>query len=183
MAEQRKFWEPEIETASQEKLRNVQMEKLRELLKRVYDKSAYYKRRFDDIGIKPEDIQTLEDFQRLPFTEYTQDMSPQDLLCVPFREVSNILSSSGTTGLPKLVYVTDNDLEKWRNILARFAVLYGIGENDVLLTAFPFPKLFEGFVMAGAKIIPFTYVHLFGSKIPPTIEKPAKEFSILLRFY
>ena len=161
MSEQRKYWEPEIETAPLETIRKVQLNKIKALVKRVYAKSAYYKRRFDEVGIKPEDIQTLEDFQKLPLTEYTQDVSAEDLLNVPLDEVVNVLSSGGTTGSPKIIYVSENDLEAWKRLFARFAVLYGIGKGDVLQSSMPFPRLFDGFVMAGARVIPFTHTSLF----------------------
>jgi len=66
---ERKYWDPEIETAPPEINRRRQTEKLKALVKRVYDNTVFYRRRFDEAGIKPEDIQTLEDLQRIPLIE------------------------------------------------------------------------------------------------------------------
>ena len=199
MSEARKYWEVEIETAPLEIIQKVQLDKLRALVKRVYAKSSYYKKRFDEAGIKPEDIQTLEDYQKLPLTEYTKDMSAEDLLCIPLEEVVNVLSSGGTTGSPKLVYVCEKDFEAWKNLFARFSVMYGIGKGDVFGASFPFPKIFDGFIMAGARVIPFIHTSLLmdnmirvmanagataifsGPALFLTICKRAKEMGIDLR--
>ena len=140
----RRYWEPEIETAPLEKLREIQENRMKTLVRMAYEKTTYYRREFDQIGVKPEDIQTLEDFQGLPLTKYTPDMSPSDFLAIPFNEVTNILTSGGTTGPPKIIYLSNNDLEHWKLLWARFAVMFGIRHGDVFMPTFAFPAIFDG---------------------------------------
>ncbi|MDY6969529.1 MAG: AMP-binding protein [Spirochaetota bacterium] len=161
MSEERKYWNPEIETASQETIEKVQLDKLKKHLKMVYENSIYYKSVFDKEGIKPEDIKSIEDYQKFPLTEYTREMPAEDLLCVPLDEIVNVLSSGGTTGFPKIIYVCEKDFDAWKQLFARFSVMYGIGKGDVLEASFPIPKLFDGFVLAGARVIPFIHTSFF----------------------
>lgn len=157
MNDGRKYWIPEIETAPLEKLREIQLKKIQDLTKKVYEKSVYYKKRFDEVGVKPEDIQSLDDYDKFPMTEYTQDISAEELLSVPLDDIKMVLSSSGTTGQPKLIYINQSDIENWKLIFARFSAMYGLEKGDVVDQTFPFPTIGEGFSFPGARVVAYTH--------------------------
>ena len=153
----RKYWEPEIETAPIGKLREIQLEKLKSTVKRAYEKTAIYRKKFDQVGIKPEDIKVLDDIRKLPLTSSLEELAPippEDRLAVPWAEVVRIECTSGTTGPPRLIFWTNGDLEGWRKIFARYAVLYGIREGDVFQMTFAAFMTVPGFEAVGAKVIP-----------------------------
>jgi len=158
--EQKKYWDPEIETAPREKIRQIQLEKIKKLVDRVYKDTNFYKRRLDAAGIKPEDIQTLEDFQKIPPTRYLEDFVATPVgekVAVPMEKVVNIISTSGTlSGSPQPVMISDADIEVWTDSFARFAVMYGIKKGDIFQMLFPFPAIWRGFTRAGATLVPFT---------------------------
>ncbi|NLH01297.1 MAG: phenylacetate--CoA ligase, partial [Clostridiales bacterium] len=105
----------EVETMPREKLRELQSERLCAMVKRVYEKVPMYRRRFDEIGLRPEDIHSIDDIVKLPFT-YKQDLRdnyPFGLFAVPMDEVVRIHASSGTTGKQTVVGYTANDMKLW----------------------------------------------------------------------
>ena len=110
MTKKMNYWEPEIETAPLEKLRQIQEEKARALVKRAYEKTALYRRKYDEAGVKPEDVRTLDDFHKLPLTSYLEDFvatSVEEKLAVPMDEVAEIVSTSGTvSGSPQPMMVS-----------------------------------------------------------------------------
>ena len=104
MEQKQIYWEPEIETAPREHLKRIQLEKLRALVKRVYENSAYYKQRFDELGIKPSDIQNVDDFRKIPLTTYSHDIPPEQLLAIPF-EVPPSSSAVEVLRVPQSQYI------------------------------------------------------------------------------
>lgn len=109
------FWNEKIETMSHEDMRALQLERLKETVTRTYHSVPFYKKRFDEIGLKPEDIRTLEDIQKIPFTvkDDLRDNYPFGLFGVPMRDIVRIHASSGTTGKPTTVGYTRKDLDNW----------------------------------------------------------------------
>ncbi len=137
--------EPEVESLTREGLEALQLERLKKLLKRVYEKVPFYKKAFDKAGVKPEDLQALSDLARFPFT-YKNDLRenyPFDLVAVPREQIERIHASSGTTGKPTVVVYTHNDLQVWGNVMGRAFFGAGITENDILQNSFGY-GLFTG---------------------------------------
>lgn len=97
----------DVEGLSREELRNLQSERLRALVRYVYERMPFYRQKFDSLGIKPEDIKDISDITKLPFTTKQDivDNYPLKLLAVPMKEVVRLQSSSGTTG--KNIYISN----------------------------------------------------------------------------
>ena len=134
-----------VESASREAIEAIQLKRLQETARRVYALSPFYKEKFEERGITPEDIRSLEDLQRLPFTR-KQDLRnhyPFGLFCVPMSEVVRIHSSSGTTGKPTVVGYNAHDMEVWNEVMARVYTMSGVGAEDVVHNAYGY-GLFTG---------------------------------------
>ncbi|RLF08989.1 MAG: phenylacetate--CoA ligase family protein, partial [Thermoprotei archaeon] len=138
MASEPKYWEPSIETMSLEEMRKLQLTRLKAQLKYVYERSPFYRKKFDEAGVKPDDLKTLEDLKKFPFTtkmDLRQYAYPHggELRCVPLSETPYFHCTSGTTGKPTVMYYTRNDQEKWANIMARALYGSGIRKGDIML--------------------------------------------------
>ncbi len=118
--------------SSIEELHKIQLEGLKWTVKHAYYGNETYKKKMDQAGIKPEDIQSLEDIKFLPFTtaEDLKEGYPFPLLCVPLEKVVRIHSSSGTTGKRKILCYTQKDIEDWRYFFARCYEMAGLTEKD-----------------------------------------------------
>ena len=139
------FYQPEIETASREELDRLQCERLKSVVKRVYEKVPLYRQRMDEVGVKPEDVQTLDDLRKLPFTskQDLRDTYPFGLFAVPMEEVMRLHASSGTTGKQIVVGYTQKDLDVWGDIVARQLAAAGITKKDKVQVAYGY-GLFTG---------------------------------------
>jgi phenylacetate-CoA ligase len=126
-------------------MRTLQGERLKELVNRVYNNVGFYRRRMDEMGVKPSDIHTIDDIVKLPFTYKTdlRDHYPFNLFAVPMKEIVRIHASSGTTGKPTTVGYTKNDIENWREVLARCLAMAGITADDVMQVSYGY-GLFTG---------------------------------------
>ncbi len=114
-------------------LEALQGERLRAVVKRVYENNAFYKKKFDAAGIAPADIRGIGDIHKIPFTEKTdlRDNYPYGLLSVPRNEIVRMHASSGTTGKPTVVFYTKNDIRTWARMFARCLELAGVTPDDV----------------------------------------------------
>ncbi len=135
----------QVESASREEIEATQLKRLQETARRVYAVNPFYREKFEERGITPEDIRTLEDLQRLPFTrkQDLRDHYPFGLFCVPMSEVVRIHSSSGTTGKPTVVGYNAHDMEVWNEVMARVYTMSGVGAEDVVHNAYGY-GLFTG---------------------------------------
>ncbi len=156
------YWEEEIETLPRVGLESIQLHRLRRLVARVYEKVEPYRRKMDAAGIKPEDIRTLADLQRLPFTykDDLRDNYPFGLFTVPLEEVVRIHASSGTTGKSTVVGYTKKDIDTWADLMARALTCAGAHKGDMVHNAYGY-GLFTGGLGAhygaerlGAAVIP-----------------------------
>jgi len=158
------YWEPESETMGREELEQLQLERLEATLNRVYMNVPFYRRKFDELGIDTEDIRSIDDIRRLPFTTKNdlRDNYPYDLFAVPLREVVRIHASSGTTGMSTVVGYTKNDIKTWSNLVARVLTAGGITKDDVIQIAFGYGLFTGGFGLhygaerVGASVIPIS---------------------------
>lgn len=139
------YYQPDIETMSRENLEALQLERLQALVKRVYQKIPFYKESFDKAGINPEDIKSLADLTKLPFTvkQDMRDAYPFGLFAVPRKDVVRVHCSSGTTGTATVVGYTQKDLENWGDCFARALYGAGCGPDSTLQIAYGY-GLFTG---------------------------------------
>lgn len=126
------YFNPELETLSRQELEALQLKRLKETVNHCMN-AAFYRDRFKELGITPDDIQTLDDVRKLPFTskEDLREHYPFGLACVPLKECTRLHSSSGTTGNPTVVLHTQKDLEEWANAVARCLWMVGSRPEDV----------------------------------------------------
>ncbi len=146
-----RYWQKEIETASREQIREWQSERLVKTVKHVYDNVELYRKRMDEAGVKPEDIKSVDDLKKLPFT-YKQDLRdayPYGLFAVPMSEVLRLHASSGTTGKQIVVGYTKHDLEVWEDIAARQLYAVGADENDFIHVSYGYGLFTGGFGLHG----------------------------------
>ena len=139
------YFQPEIETASREQITRWQNERLAATVKRVYDNVPLYRERMDAAGIKPEDIKTIEDLTKLPYTskQDLRDTYPYGMFAVPMEDVVRLHASSGTTGKQIVVGYTRHDLDVWGDICARQLVAVGATKKDKIHVSYGY-GLFTG---------------------------------------
>lgn len=128
-----KYWEEEIETMPQEDLRHLQLNRLKKTI-RLAANAPYYKKVFEEYGITPDTIQTIDDIQKLPFTTKADMRAnyPFGLVAGNLKEDGvRIHSSSGTTGTPTVIVHSQHDLDSWANLVARCLYMVGIRKTDV----------------------------------------------------
>lgn len=137
--------DPEMECMSTDEMTALQSKKLVELVDRVYKNVPFYKKKMDDIGVKPEDIKGIEDIVKLPFTtkEDLRDNYPFGLLAVPKSEVARVQGTSGTTGKLTLASYTQADADLWGECVARCLTMAGLTNEDVMHTCYGY-GLFTG---------------------------------------
>lgn len=138
-------WNDKFECMPAEELKKFQLEKLKETLAWVYEKVPFYKKKFDEKGIKPDDIKALEDVSKLPVTVKNdlRDNYPFDLCAVPMSEVVRVHASSGTTGKPITGPYTADDMKHWGECMARNLWAAGIRKDDIAQNAYGY-GLFTG---------------------------------------
>ena len=155
------IWSKE-ETLSRAEMETLQLARLQETVQRVYDKVPYYRAKMDEKGVKPQDIKTLKDLAKLPFTtkQDMRDTYPFGLFAVPQEEIVRIHASSGTTGKPTVVGYTQGDLETWTDCVSRIACMGGASSKDVAQICFGYGMftgalgLHYGLEKIGSAIVP-----------------------------
>ncbi|MHC5083400.1 MAG: phenylacetate--CoA ligase family protein, partial [Planctomycetota bacterium] len=139
------IWNEHIETMPLEDLKNIQSERLIALCKYVYENCPVYKQKFDDHGVIPSDIQSIDDIVKLPFTNKMdmRDNYPFGLFSRPRTDLVEIHVSSGTTGNPTLVGYTRDDIKLWSDVMARSLCCAGAKPDDTVQIAYGY-GLFTG---------------------------------------
>jgi len=139
------YYQPEIECADRETIRKIQSERLVSMVKRCYENVPFYTRKFDEMGIKPDDIKSIDDLSKLPFTYKTdlRDNYPFGLFAVPKEDIVRIHASSGTTGKQTVVGYTRHDIEIWSDSVARAIAAAGGTKKDLVHIAYGY-GLFTG---------------------------------------
>ena len=140
-----KYWNEAAECMPEEDIRKLQLEKLKETVAWVYERVPWYRQQLDEKGVKPDDIQRLEDVAKLPMTEKTdlRDNYPFGLCAVPMAEVVRVHASSGTTGKPITGPYTKADMQQWGECMARNLWAAGTRPEDVVQNAYGY-GLFTG---------------------------------------
>jgi len=156
------IWNPHFECMAKDELEQLQLEKLQATLNRVYRSVAFYRKLFDQMGLVPDEINSLDELSRIPFTGKTtlRASYPYGMFAVPLREVVRLQCTSGTTGEPIGVGYTRNDLTHWTEVSARVLCAGGVTKNDVVQICFDY-SLFGGGLgfhygaeLVGASVIP-----------------------------
>ena len=155
------IWSKE-ETLSRNEMQALQLARLQETVARVYEKVPYYRAKMDKKGVKPQDIKTLEDLAKLPFTtkQDMRDTYPFGLFAVEQEELVRIHASSGTTGKPTVVGYTRGDLDTWTDCVSRIACMGGATHKDISQICFGYGMftgalgLHYGLENIGATIVP-----------------------------
>ncbi|MBJ7529584.1 MAG: phenylacetate--CoA ligase, partial [Nocardioides sp.] len=154
-----------IETAPVEELRTLQLERLQWSVHHAYDHVAHYRRAFDEAGVGPDDVRSLADLARLPFTTKAtlRDNYPFGMFAVPREDVVRLHASSGTTGKPTVVGYTRDDLDMWADVVARSIRAAGGRRGMILHNAYGY-GLFTGGLgaHAGAERLGCTVVPVSG---------------------
>ncbi|MBG0776677.1 MAG: phenylacetate--CoA ligase [Desulfovibrionaceae bacterium] len=156
------YFEPELECIDRAELEQLQLERLQSTLYRVSRNVPLYRRRFEEIDFDPENIRSLDDIRRLPFTtkQDLRDNYPYGLFAVPLREIVRLHASSGTTGKATVVGYTTNDVRRWGRLAARVLAAAGLTRDDLLQVAFNYSLFTGGFGLhygaeaLGASVIP-----------------------------
>ena len=156
------MWQEKIETMPREELEALQSERLKNQVKRMYERVELFRSRMDEAGLKPEDIRGIEDLHKLPFS-YKQDLRdyyPYGLFAEPMENIKRVHASSGTTGKKIVVGYTENDITAWSDCVARMMSAIGLSKNDFIQVSYGY-GLFTGGLGAhygaerlGATVIP-----------------------------
>ena len=128
------FWDREAETLKQEELRKLQLRRLRAVVEYCFRNSPFYRAKLKEAGVYPQDIRSLGDITKLPFTvkDDLRDNYPFGMLAVPGQEVVRYHASSGTTGKPTIVAYTRRDIDNWADLMARVLTCAGVSKRDTV---------------------------------------------------
>ncbi|NPV74671.1 MAG: phenylacetate--CoA ligase [Pelotomaculum sp.] len=156
------IWNPRFECMDREELRALQLARLKETLERAYSRVPFYRNLFDARGVKPADLEKLEDIRKFPFTvkDNLRENYPYGLFAVPLKQLVRLHASSGTTGKPIVVGYTRQDLENWAECVARIVTLAGVTGSDVAQVTFGYGLftgafgLHYGLEKVGATVVP-----------------------------
>ncbi len=157
-----KYWNEKIETLPSNEIKKIQLQKLKEQVKYCYNNSVFYHKKFDSVGLKPEDIQSLDDLKKIPFTLKSdlKENYPYGMVAAKPDEIVEIHASSGTTGNPIVGAYTKNDMDIWQEIMARSIYTAGGRPQDVIHIAYGYGLFTGGFGFhygaqrLGARIVP-----------------------------
>ena len=158
------IWNRHFETMPREQMKQVQAERLRDTVERIYFNVPFYKEKMQQIGLGPEHINTLDDLKKLPFTtkQDLRDNYPYGLFALPMAEIIRLHASSGTTGRPTVVGYSRRDIGVWSEVMARTLTSAGVGKNDFIQIAYGY-GLFTGGLgvhyggeKVGASVIPIS---------------------------
>ena len=158
------IWNRHFETMSRNEMRQVQSDRLRNTIERVYFNVPFYRARMQERGLGPENIQTVDDLQRLPFTtkQDLRDNYPFGLFALPMSEIIRLHASSGTTGRPTVVGYSRGDIAVWSEVIARTLTGAGVGKKDFIQIAYGYGLFTGGLGLhyggekVGASVIPIS---------------------------
>ena len=145
MAKKYAVWNEEMETMPRKELQKLQLRRMQETVERVHSRVPFYKKLFDEAGVKPADLKSLDDLAKFPFTvkQNLRDNYPFGPFAVPLEEVSQIHATSGTTGKMTVTGYTENDMKVWAEVMARVYAAGGAKKGDVIHNAYGY-GLFTG---------------------------------------
>lgn len=158
------IWNKTKECMSRDEMYSLQSERLRKTVHRVYHNTPFYRHKMQEQGLTPDDIQTIEDIVKLPFTtkQDLRDNYPYGLFAAPMSEIIRLHASSGTTGIPTVVGYTRKDLTIWAEMIARCLTAFGADKHDIFSVAYGYGLFTGGLGMhygvenLGATVIPMS---------------------------
>jgi phenylacetate-CoA ligase len=159
------IWNPDFESLERDALCRLQGERLGRLVDVLYRRVPFYRRKMEEAGIKPQDIQGTADISRLPFTtkDEMREVYPYGLLAVSLQDIVEIHTSSGTTGTPVVDAYTAGDVEVWAEVMARTLSAGGTGRHDIVQNAYGYGLFTGGLgVHYGARRIGATVIPISG---------------------
>ena len=157
-----KYWNESMECATPYEMESLQSFRLSQTVRRIYENVPYYRQKMDEHGVKPEDIRSVKDLSKLPFTvkQDLRDTYPYGLFAVPMEDVVRVHASSGTTGKQIVVGYTQNDVDTWSECAARAITAAGGGKHDFMHISYGYGLFTGGLGMhygaekVGATVIP-----------------------------
>jgi len=175
------IWNETIECMSREEMRKLQSIRLKRVVEHAYHNTPFYRKKMQEAGITPDDIESVDDIAKLPFTtkQDLRDNYPFGLMAVPMSEVVRLHASSGTTGKPIVVGYTRKDLSIWSEVVARCLYAYGVSKEDIVQVSYGYGLftgglgLHDGVQKIGGTVIPMSsgntqkqiqLMHDFGAK-------------------
>lgn len=158
------IWNERIECASREEMWIIQSERLCETVRRIYHNVPYFRKKMQDLGLTANDIQSVDDLHKLPFTTKIdlRDNYPFGLFTVPMSEIVRLHASSGTTGKPTVVGYTRKDIQMWSEVVTRSLCMAGVHRNDIVQIAYGYGLFTGGLGLhygtenLGASVIPIS---------------------------
>lgn len=152
----------DIEKAPRKEIEKIQLERLKKAVKYAYENVPFYKKKYDEANVSPDDIKSLEDISKLPFTtkQDLRDNYPYGLMAVDMQDIVRVHASSGTSGKPTVVFYTKADLEMWSECVARIIAAAGGTDKDIVQIAFGYGLftgalgLHQGWEKIGAAVVP-----------------------------
>ena len=167
------IWDEKIECMNREDLRDLQLKRLQKTVKIAFNKIPYYNKKYTEANVYPEDINSLEDIEKLPFItkDELRESYPFGLLAVSQKDIVEVHSSSGTTGKPVVSGYTRKDLDTWADIMARGLTMMGLDENDILQNTHGYGLFTGGFgVHYGAQKIGMTVIPISSGQSKRQVE-------------
>ena len=158
------IWNKEAECMSDEDRESLQLKRLKSAVKNAYENVPYYRKRFNEMNITPDDINTLKDIEKLPFTtkDDLRDAYPFEMFAVPRKQIVEVHTSSGTTGKPTVSGYTRGDIEIWSEVMARGLSMAGVTDEDIIQNTHGYGLFTGGFGVhygaqkIGATVIPIS---------------------------
>ncbi len=172
------IWNETIECMPRDEMRKLQSIRLRNVVTHAYHNTSFYRRKMQELGITPDDIQSIDDINKLPFTvkQDLRDNYPFGLMAVPMSEIVRLHASSGTTGKPIVVGYTRKDLRIWNEVVARCLTAYGLSKNDIIQVSYGY-GLFTGGLGAHSGV-----EHIGGTVIPMSSGNTRKQIRLMHDF-
>lgn len=158
------IWNEKIESASREEMRSIQSKRLKETVERIYHAVPSYRKKMQERGLTPHEVQSVDDLKKLPFTTKLdlRDNYPFGLFTVPMSEIVRLHASSGTTGKPTVVGYTRKDIQMWAEVVTRSLCMADVHRNDIVQIAYGYGLFTGGLGLhygtenLGASVIPIS---------------------------
>ena len=172
------IWNQHKECMSLDEKHNLQSKRLRKLVDRVYHSTPFYRQKMQEMGVMPDDIQTIDDIVKLPFTtkQDLRDNYPYGLFAVPMSQITRLHASSGTTGKPTVVGYTRRDISIWSEMIARCLSAYGADSDDIFSVAYGYG------LFTGGLGLHYGVEHLGATVIPVSSGNTAKQIQLMHDF-
>lgn len=137
-------------------MRQLQNERLNAFINHAYTNTVFYRRRFDELKVKPADITSVEHLRKIPTTRFGDETRSEGFIAVPWHQLAEMLCCSAGAGPVRVLFLSQADVQRWRLQLTRLASFWGVRKGDVVMAGIPFPgAVLHGLVDAGAVLSSF----------------------------